>query len=363
MSEFFKKENSPENDWSKAIQACRTITQLQGKMRLSIDNLIIEYLDKFLSCWKVTKRALMEKKPPYPNKPIVKSNEEIIKIAEAQISSPSYLKTPDRPRKQILIWSVFSIGWIPGMILWDTLISTKWISNNSYTALSLIFLPGFMIYFIMRMFQLKNWREKVQEIKNSNLSADKKYKEAIEVLINDLIIQKEERIKRYDLDIQQYKKQIQNLTHRTELLIEKLKNSYIASDYTSITNYLDLCLSTVAFPPFFPHVYKLEYGESTKMLIIEYQLPSQEQFICWLESSYHYKKLPSSKRNCLYENIIYSIVFIVAHVLYKNDKGKNVISIGINGYIYSIKKSIGKFHNTCILSINIPFDKFNAIDI
>ena len=112
------------------------------------------------------------------------------------------------------------------------------------------------------------------------------------------------------------------------------------------------------------------YDEITKIFNIDTQLPSPENL--YKEKSYSYSKsrcdivtkyLSDKEFNKIYDEVISQIILLQFAIVYKIDQFALIDSLVVNGYVDGLDKSNGKSIRNCIISVKIPSDKFNDLDL
>lgn len=152
--------------------------------------------------------------------------------------------------------------------------------------------------------------------------------------------------------------------------IEFLKKNYFAKKLEAIEEYCNQVLQISEYPKWFPKKWDLEYVGSNKTLIIEYLLPSPEEYPT--VDSYLYdkknckitaKKISEKELSSLYNDLIHQIVLRTIHELFEADVINAIDAIGLNGLVDSINKSTGLQTTKMILSIVVNKETFTAINL
>jgi restriction system protein len=152
--------------------------------------------------------------------------------------------------------------------------------------------------------------------------------------------------------------------------IEQIKEKYLSQNVDSIVEYCDTVLNNSKYPDSFPNNFEIEYNPENKILIIEYQLPSQKDIpaikeVAYVASRKQLKEIliPEPQMNKLYDNTIYKITLRTLHEISESDVVKAIDTISFNGWVKSINKATGKEENNCILSIQVKKTEFMNIDL
>jgi restriction system protein len=152
--------------------------------------------------------------------------------------------------------------------------------------------------------------------------------------------------------------------------IEILKDSYNSKIIESIERYCALVLDASDYPDYFPKVYNLEYNKESKILLIDYHLPNQEQvpkktLMRYLTARdvFEEKFLSASQHEKLYDSVIYQIVLRTIHEIFEADSVEAIDCITFNGIVSDISKATGQDQTTTIVSITTLKDKFLEINL
>ncbi|HUI29008.1 MAG TPA: restriction endonuclease [Candidatus Acidoferrales bacterium] len=198
---------------------------------------------------------------------------------------------------------------------------------------------------------LQRWEKQKEEILRKNEESNKEY---------------EKQLKQWQADEEAF------LVKQKESneAIEKRKDQYLARNRDAILDYCELVLSNSHYPDYFPKEFDLDYNLETKILIVEYSLPSRDVMPTIKEVKYVQSRnelvesyLTESTVDKLYDNLIYQITLRTIHELYEADVINALDSIVFNGWVESIDKATGKHVNACILSVQANRSEFLSINL
>jgi restriction system protein len=192
--------------------------------------------------------------------------------------------------------------------------------------------------------------------------------------------QKEEILKKNDELKKDYEKQLQLWQSDEQAFlakqkdaheaIEKRKEQYLNKNPDAIIDYCELVLSNSQYPDYFPKEFDLDYNPETKILVVEYSLPSIDVMPTIKEVKYVQSRdelvesyLPESTVNKIYDSLIYQMTLRTIHELYEADVVNAFDSIVFNGWVESIDKATGKKVDACILSVQANRAEFLAINL
>ena len=152
--------------------------------------------------------------------------------------------------------------------------------------------------------------------------------------------------------------------------IDKLKESYFNKDIVAVLEYCEMVLNNSDYPDSFPGNSEIEYNPENEILIVEYQLPSQEHLPSIKEVKYIASKkaliesyISESQLTKMYDNVIYQITLRTIHELFEADASNVLTAISFNGWVNSINKATGIEENKCIVSLQAKKDEFMKIQL
>lgn len=148
------------------------------------------------------------------------------------------------------------------------------------------------------------------------------------------------------------------------------KAEYLAGGQGAVIDYCEMVLTNSLYPDSFPQEFDLEYLPDTRMLLVEYALPSREQIPSLKEEKYIQARnelkdvyLSDKELDAIYDDVIYQITLRSLHELFEADIANALDAIIFNGLVTSINKSSGNAVTTCILSIQARKQEFTAINL
>jgi restriction system protein len=114
--------------------------------------------------------------------------------------------------------------------------------------------------------------------------------------------------------------------------------------------------------------FDLQYIKETKILIIDFSLPTinilpKTKDFKYLKTKDEFveKEYNSKEHNTIYNEFIYKIVFRVLYDVSNSDINLSIETISFNGWVNSINPKNGKFENKCILTLSAK--KQSILDI
>ncbi|GEN89774.1 restriction endonuclease [Oceanobacillus sojae] len=208
--------------------------------------------------------------------------------------------------------------------------------------------------------------EKVKELFQSDYKKWEEEKQGIE-------LKNKERMEKYEEFLHGWEKERKEfLTQQKEKndAIDLEKEMYFKKVPAAIVDYCDMVLSNSVYPDTFPQEFDIEFNNETKILIVDYVLPSPTDVpnlkeVKYIQSRDEFKEMYLSQAafNKMYDKLLYQITLRSIHELYEADGVDAIESIVFNGWVNSIDKATGKDVNACILSMQAMKSEFMEIDL
>jgi restriction system protein len=205
------------------------------------------------------------------------------------------------------------------------------------------------------------------------LSSWEKEKAAIDQHNRKSDLDFERELKRWENDVSNWEERKKAFFKQQEEFnanIEQMKQKYLSKNVDSIVEYCDMVLNNSKYLESFPNNFEIEYNPENKILIIEYELPSQKDIptvkeVTYVASRKQLKEvhIPESQMNKTYDDILYKITLRTLHEITESDVVDAIDTISFNGWVRSINKATGKEENNCILSIQVKKTEFANTDL
>lgn len=152
--------------------------------------------------------------------------------------------------------------------------------------------------------------------------------------------------------------------------VDKLKLLYLSDDVSAIIEYCEMVLNKSVLPDIFQKNFELDHNPDTKILIIEYMLPSIENFPRLKEVKYIPSKdeMKESYYNDsyiekLFDTTVYKLILRILHEEFEADVINAIDAIQFNGWINYLNKATGNHEDACIVSIQVKKSDFRVIDL
>lgn len=166
------------------------------------------------------------------------------------------------------------------------------------------------------------------------------------------------------------KKEFEDEKERDNQALENIKIRYQEKESKAIEEYCDLVLNSSQYPDYFPQNWSLEYKETNRMIIVEYDLLAPEQLP--KVESYKYvkardeiteKQFTQSFLKKLYDSVIYQICIRTVHELFEADIVNAIEAIAFNGIVTSRNIATGIEETKIIMSVIANKDEFIKFDL
>ena len=166
------------------------------------------------------------------------------------------------------------------------------------------------------------------------------------------------------------KKEFKENQNKRNEKIREHKRNYLICDAAAITDYCELVLSKSQYPDFFPMEWDLQYNPDSKILLIDYSLPSMDKlptlkaikYVATQDSFSEIHLSPSELSN-RYDDLLYQVCLRTIHEIYEADSINAIASVVFNGWVNSVDKATGNDVNACIMSVQSGKDEFLAINL
>ncbi|OGS70594.1 MAG: restriction endonuclease [Flavobacteria bacterium RIFCSPLOWO2_12_FULL_35_11] len=214
---------------------------------------------------------------------------------------------------------------------------------------------------------LNDWVQNCKTIDDANQNLKNKFQNEISNYEKEI-----EKVKQKNIsDIKNWEKEkfefISN-QEQANIKVDEMKQMYLKLDLSSVIEYCDLVLNNSQYPVSFPKSYEIDYNSESKILIVEYSLPSIEELPTLNEikviknelKEYHISEAQLLK---MFDATMYNITLRTLHELFEADIANAIEAISFNGWVNSINKATGKRENNCILSILAKKLEFMEINL
>jgi restriction system protein len=186
------------------------------------------------------------------------------------------------------------------------------------------------------------------------------YQQKIEAIKEKYIVLEKEWIKS--------KNQFLSRQAESNKFIDDLIISYENGDKESVEYFCNVLLTNSQYPEGFPKTFKISYNDSTKIVVVDYDLPPIENLPKLKEVKYvsgikNETYITEKQQEANFDLVMYKICFRTIHELFTADNANTILSICFNGFVNALDVTKGKRINSCIMSIQVNKEAFQEIDL
>jgi restriction system protein len=152
--------------------------------------------------------------------------------------------------------------------------------------------------------------------------------------------------------------------------VEAFEQAYLSGDPDAIIVYNSMVLERSNYPEGLPQNFSLSYTSSSKMLVVEYQLPSVEVIPSIVAYTYARSKDTLSEKlrkpseiKTIYQDLVASIALRTIHEILEADLARIVEVVCFNGYVHTVDPANGHDIQPHLISVRTTRDKFMVIDL
>lgn len=202
------------------------------------------------------------------------------------------------------------------------------------------------------------------------------YKSAHEEWKSEALLQEKshgDRLQQHKADIDAWEAKRTRFLKKQEeqnAAVDDLEQRYRAKESDAVEEYCDLVLSRSQYPDFMPKEYELEYKADSRLLIIEYRVPSLDDLPTLREVKYVQSRdafdevhLKQAALNKAFDGVIYQICLRTIHEIFESDVVGAVDAVAFNGWVEFIDRATGNDTRACIMSIQTAREPFLAINL
>ena len=127
---------------------------------------------------------------------------------------------------------------------------------------------------------------------------------------------------------------------KANLAILEKKNQYLAGNADAIIDYCDMVLANSQYPDCFSQDWSLDYQADTKIIVVDYSLPSVDDLptakaIKYVATRDEFVEstISASELNKLYDSVIYQVALRTIHELFEADVVNALSAIVFNGWV------------------------------
>lgn len=214
--------------------------------------------------------------------------------------------------------------------------------------------------------EMAEWQKECSTIEKNNKDELNEWDKQKKLLLSEWEEDFKEKHKTWKLHKEQFLDAQQNYNSSLDALREQYKNK----KKTAIEEHSSLVLSRSDYPFPFARDYELEYMPDSKVMALDYSLPTIEVVPHLKEAKYIKTKneikhsyITDKLHREIYDNLLYSMVLRTIHELFEADTANYIDGIVLNGWVVSLDKGTGHDVSRCILSISVKKEEFLPINL
>jgi restriction system protein len=152
--------------------------------------------------------------------------------------------------------------------------------------------------------------------------------------------------------------------------IDELKQKWDTGDADAIIEHATLVLENSKLPDVIPKNFDLAYQPTTKMLLVDYQLPDPEDLpltktVRFIASTGELQETKIAQKDAkdLFDSTCYQLCLRTVHELFEADTHRYIATIVFNGFTDTVDKATGKNVVGVIMSLMTGREEFLALDL
>lgn len=162
--------------------------------------------------------------------------------------------------------------------------------------------------------------------------------------------------------------------HRARILakVDGLRKAWTDGVPDTVARIVRLGLeSTIAYPVGVPGP-RVDacYLPESKMVVVDYELPAQAKLPTLEQVSFIKSRDATSEKHLSeaavrkrYDSMCYQIVLKLIESIFAEDRGRNIDSVTMNGWVEAVNASTGHLERSCIASLQTQRESFQSIDL
>jgi len=208
---------------------------------------------------------------------------------------------------------------------------------------------------------------RIDKITEQDKQLEKQYQQKLEfyeLTLNEKIESVDRQVKEWE----KRKKEFNLLQELYKKQIDKIRQAYAENDISTVPQYVQLVLESSQYPDFINKHFDIDYNPETKILVVEYSLPSIEVLptlkeVKWVGSEQREYHVSETQLQADFEKTIYNITLRTIYELFHTDAINAIDSVCFNGWVNVLNKATGNRENHCILSIQVSKKVFNELNL
>jgi len=166
------------------------------------------------------------------------------------------------------------------------------------------------------------------------------------------------------------KKDHENNQKEINASVADLRLQYFSGKKSAVEEYVSIVLSNSNYPVSYSPESSIQYRHETKILVIDFQLPSLKEMPNFADVKYTIstgsvttKNMTDTRRSKLHESAMYQVAIRTVHEVFESDVEKHIQLVVFNGYLNSLDRATGSEKNNCIMSLSADRQAFERINL
>ena len=152
--------------------------------------------------------------------------------------------------------------------------------------------------------------------------------------------------------------------------VDKLISGYESGQPSFVAYYFKRAIKSVPLPDVFSGDFELSFNESTRTLIVDFDLPELESLpklkgVRYVASKDKFEETlhKVSFLQNLFDNVVYQTSLSIAHIVFLSDGARILNAIVFNGWTTYLHRATGHDTTACIASLHVTRDEFQKISL
>jgi len=166
------------------------------------------------------------------------------------------------------------------------------------------------------------------------------------------------------------KNDFQKIQEADNAAVDQMKARYESREPAAIEEYCELVLQSSEYPDEFPQSWDTEYQADSKIIVVDYQLPTIDD-LPTVESYRHIKtknevvakELSGARRKRIFESVIYQTCIRTIHELLEADLIAAIDAVAFNGIVTMVNAGTGIEETKTVLSVLASEAEFAQFDL
>jgi len=215
-----------------------------------------------------------------------------------------------------------------------------------------------------------NWEDECKKFEKMNNDLIDNFNES-KIFYNNKVQEVKKRALEKEKNWQSRKSEFYSKREISNSKVDQLKQMFTNGDESAIEEYFEIVLNTSKYPDNFPKTFILNYTNSNRLLLINYDLPPIDKLnnikeIKYINNEFKDFYYNDAQMDSLFDLTMYNICLRTIHEIFESDVNNFIDFVCFNGWVNSMDKTKGHRINSCIMSIQVnksDFLKINLHDI